>query len=176
MKVLIATKNPGKIEGAKLALEKYYKEFEVVGVPVSSDVSDEPVNDETLQGARNRVKNLIAYAKQNQIDADLYFAIESGISNQLGKWGIVNVAVVADRDGNEGFGTGPIFPVPERLVEPIIEESLGVIMDKIFDGDELSKGKGGVSYLTKNAISRIDITKEAFVMALTMFVNDFWKE
>ena len=176
MKVLIATKNPGKIEGAKLALEKYYKDFEIIGVAVSSDVSDEPVNEETLQGARNRVKNLKIYAKENQIQADLYFAIESGISNQLGKWGIINIAVVSDEDGNEGFGAGPVFPVPERLVNPIIEESLGVVMDKIFEGNELSKGKGGVSFLTKEAISRIDITKEAFIMALTMFVNDFWKE
>ena len=58
MKILIATKNPGKIEGAKRAFSKYFDGFEIIGVPVSSDVSDEPVNDEILQGAKNRVKNL----------------------------------------------------------------------------------------------------------------------
>ena len=32
MKILMGTKNPGKIEGAKRALENYYKDVEVVGV------------------------------------------------------------------------------------------------------------------------------------------------
>ena len=49
-------------------------------------------------------------------------------------------------------------------------------MDKIFNGDELSKGKGGISILTKDAVSRIDLTKDAFIMALTKHINgDVWK-
>ena len=34
MKVLIGTKNPGKIEGAKRALEKYFKNVEIEGVKI----------------------------------------------------------------------------------------------------------------------------------------------
>ena len=34
MKVLIATKNQGKIEGAKKALEHYFKDVEIKGIPV----------------------------------------------------------------------------------------------------------------------------------------------
>ena len=176
MKVLIGTKNPGKIEGARLALSNYFKDIEVIGVPVDSNVPDEPVNEETLQGARNRVENLIKYAKENDIDADMFFAIESGISNQLGQWSIVNIAVIKDKNGNESFGAGPIFPVPDRLVDRIKNESLGIVMDDIFKGEKLSNGKGGISFLTKNVISRIDITKDAFVMALTKFINDCWKD
>ena len=175
MKVLIATKNPGKIEGAKRALEHYFENVEVVGVSVPSDVSDEPVTEETLQGARNRVDNLIKYSHENNIQADLYFAIESGISNQLGKWSIINVAVIKDNSGFESFGAGPVFPVPETKVDDIMKRSLGVVMDELFSGHELSKGKGGISALTHDVISRIDITKEAFVMALTQHINDFWK-
>ena len=59
MKVLIGTKNQGKIEGAKQAFEKFYTNVEMIGIPVNSDVSDEPVNDEIYQGASNRVNNLI---------------------------------------------------------------------------------------------------------------------
>ena len=57
MKVLIATKNQGKIEGAKKALEHYFKNVEIKGIPVESDVPDQPVNKEIYQGAKNRVKN-----------------------------------------------------------------------------------------------------------------------
>lgn len=176
MKILIGTKNPGKIEGAKLALQHYFEDFEVVGVPVESNVPDEPVDDEIYQGAKNRVDNLIDYASRNDIEADMFFAIESGITNRLGEWCIVNIAAIKDKNGHSSFGIGPAFPVPERLVKPIIDESLGIVMDKLLQGNELSKGKGGISHLTHNVISRIDITKEAFVMALTKFVNSVWKD
>ena len=33
MKVLIGTKNPGKVEGARLALNQYFKDFEIESVP-----------------------------------------------------------------------------------------------------------------------------------------------
>ena len=57
MKVLIATKNQGKIEGAKRALENYFENVEIEGIPVSSDVPDQPVNKEIYVGSKNRVKN-----------------------------------------------------------------------------------------------------------------------
>ena len=65
MKVLIATKNAGKIQGAKKALEHYYKNVELLGVPVESNVPEQPVNKEIYEGAKNRVKNLKKYAKEN---------------------------------------------------------------------------------------------------------------
>lgn len=56
----------------------------MIGIPVNSDVSDEPVNDEIYQGASNRVNNLIKYAKENSIDADFFIGVESGITDKLG--------------------------------------------------------------------------------------------
>lgn len=58
MKILIGTKNKGKIGGAKRAFEKYFKDVTIEGISVESEVADQPVNDEILQGAKNRVKNL----------------------------------------------------------------------------------------------------------------------
>ena len=83
MKVLIATKNQGKIEGAKRALENYFNNVEIEGIPVNSDVPDQPVNKEIYIGAKNRVKNLKEYAKNNNIPADLFLGIESGINDLL---------------------------------------------------------------------------------------------
>ena len=40
MKILIWTKNPGKIEGAKQAFEKYFNNVEIEGIPVKSNVGD----------------------------------------------------------------------------------------------------------------------------------------
>ena len=75
MKVLIGTANPGKIEGARQAFEKFYEDVEIEGIKVSSDVPDEPVNEQILQGAKNRVENLIKYDKENNVNADFYIAI-----------------------------------------------------------------------------------------------------
>ena len=72
MKALIANKNQGKIEGAKNALLNYFDDVEIEGIPVKSDVSEQPVNDEIYIGAKNRIKNLKKYAKENNIEADFY--------------------------------------------------------------------------------------------------------
>ena len=68
MKVLIATKNQGKIEGAKRALENYFDNVEIQGISVESNVSEQPVNDEIYNGAKNRVKNLKMYAKEKNTE------------------------------------------------------------------------------------------------------------
>lgn len=176
MKVLIATHNPGKIEGARRAFSHYFDDFEIEGINVPSGVGDEPVNDEIYIGAKTRVKNLKQYAKDNNIEADFYLGSESGITNNLGKWMIVNIGVIEDNNGIEGFGTSPAFPVPYKYVDEIIKTDLGKVMDKLFSEENLAKGKGGVSLLTKDVISRIDQTEEAFVMALTQHINgDLWR-
>ena len=49
-------------------------------------------------------------------------------------------------------------------------------MDRIFKENNLNTGKGGISILTKDVISRIDLTRNAFVMALISHINgDVWK-
>lgn len=57
MNILIGTKNKGKIEGAKKAFERYFEDVTIEGIGVESEVADQPINDEILQGAQNRVKN-----------------------------------------------------------------------------------------------------------------------
>ena len=83
MKILMGTKNPGKIEGARQAFEKYFDSVEIEGISVESEVGNQPVNEEILQGAKNRVKNLKKYAIKNNIQVDFYVSSEAGITNSL---------------------------------------------------------------------------------------------
>lgn len=176
MKVLIGTKNPGKIEGATEAFKNYFEEFEIEGISVSSDVGDEPVNNEIYEGARNRVDNLMKYALENGIDAEYFLGVESGITNLLGKWVIINIAVIKDENGYESWGTSPGFPVPDKYVDEIIKTDLGKVMDNIFKQNDLRSGNGGVSFITNGVITRIDQTRDAFVMALTQHINQVWND
>ena len=176
MKVLIATKKKGKIEGAKRAFDKFFDSIEVVGIPAGSNVPEQPVNEETWNGAKNRVKNLKLYATENNIEADYFIAIESGMTNALGSWMIVNIAVVEDKNGLQSVSASPAFPVPEKYVDKIKEIGLGCVMDEIFDAEDLRSRGGGIQLLTQGVVSRIDLTEVAFSMALTKFVNDeIWR-
>ncbi len=176
MKILMGTKNPGKIEGARRAFLKYFKSIEIQGISVSSDVGDQPFDREIFEGAKNRVKNLKKYAKENNIDADFYIASEAGITNLLGDWIDINAAVIESKDGIQSVGVSQGFEIPEKYIDEIKETELGNVMDKIFSGNNLAKGKGGISFLTKDEISRIDLTENAFIMALIKHINgELWK-
>ena len=176
MKILMGTKNPGKIEGARQAFERYFDNVEIEGIPVSSNVGNQPINEEIFQGAKNRVKNLKEYAKSNNIEADFYISSEAGITNLLGEWIDINAVVIEDSEGFQSVGTSQGFPIPDKYIDEIKETELGKVMDKIFRGKELGKGKGGISFLTKNEVSRIDLTRNAFIMALTKHINgDTWR-
>ena len=176
MKILIGTKNPGKIEGARQAFERYFENVEIEGITVNSYVGDQPVNEEILQGARNRINSLKEYARDNKIEADFYVASEAGITNLLGEWIDINCVVIEDNEGLQSVGTSQGFPIPDKYIKEIRETELGKVMDKIFCGKELGKGKGGISFLTKDEVSRIDLTRNGFIMALTKHINgDVWK-
>lgn len=177
MKILIGTQNQGKIKGAAEAFNEYFKNFTIEGIAVSSDVPGEPVNKDIYLGAKNRVDNLIKYAHNNNIEADFYLGVESGITNLLGKWIITNIAVIKDKSGYESWGTSQSFPVPEKYVNDIITTELGTVMDNIFNKTDLRSNKGGINFLTHEKVTRIDLTKQAFIMALTQFINeDIWKD
>lgn len=177
MKVLIATTNAGKIEAATRAMKRFFDNVEIVGYKTESGVPDQPVNLEIYQGAKNRVKNLKEYAKANNLNADLFVSVESGITNSLGRWMITNVAVVEDDKDFESYGTSPSFPVPERYVEDIIKYDLSQVMNNVLGKDEERRNHGGaIEMLTHGNLSRIDLSEMAFVMALTKYINgDIWR-
>ncbi len=177
MKILIATKNAGKIEGAKLAFQKFFDDVEIEAVNVESNVNEQPVNEETLQGAKNRVANLIKYANNNNIEAQYFVAIESGLVNVYNDYYILNFAVVKNQIGIESIGISCAFPVPNKYIGVIKEKGLGYLMDNLFNENELRMYKGGINILTKGKKNRIEITQDAFIMALTKLINnDLWRD
>lgn len=176
MKILMGTKNPGKIEGARQAFSKYFKEFEIEGIEVNSEVGAQPFNKEILLGAKNRVKNLKQYAQEHNMVVDFFIASEAGITDFLGDYIAINLAIVENSIGFQSTGISQGFPIPERYREEIKQSELGKVMDRIFDEEELNKGKGGISILTHNQITRIDLTRNAFIMALISHINgETWR-
>jgi len=176
MKILVGSKNPVKIQGAKEAFEVYFENVDVEGISVNSNVAEQPVNEEIYKGAKNRALNLMNYAKDNNIEADYYASVESGMTNSLGAWAIINVAVIIDKNGYESMGLSEGFPIPSKFVEEIKEKSLGYVMEKLSNVNDIAKKYGGVYFLTRKT-TRTDLSRNAFIMALTQFTNgDIWHD
>lgn len=98
MKVEIATTSKEKINGIKNAISRFFKikesEIEVTCKKVDSKVPEQPFDEETYQGALNRVNTLF---EKSDKKADLYISCEAGIESFLGKYFNVQVVCIFDK-------------------------------------------------------------------------------
>ena len=69
------------------------------------------------------------------------------------------------------MGTSAGFPVSNKYLDEIISTDLNKVITKLFTLNEEESREGAISYLTKNVIARTHLTEEAFIMALTKFIN-----
>jgi 3'(2'), 5'-bisphosphate nucleotidase len=104
-KIVLASTSPVKIEAVRQA---FGAATEIIAVKVPSGVSDQPMNEETLTGAFNR----LARAQEQVPDADLYVAIENGIFEEKGRYIDRPAIAMATRDGapQVTLGEGVEFP------------------------------------------------------------------
>ena len=168
IKILIGSKNKAKIEGAKLAFEKYFSDFEIISEDIQSGVNSQPINDEILLGARNRIKGL---KELNIKDVDFYISSEAGLISIGDLYLNINMAVIEDINGYESIGTSQGYMIPKSKVESIKEKSLGVVLDEIFNGVNLNRNKGGIHFLTLGEMNRIELVKNSFILALVPFLE-----
>ena len=139
IKILIGSNNKAKIEGAKLAFEKYFSDFEL------------------------KELNLKYF--------DFYISSEAGLISIGDLFVNINMGVIEDINGYESIGTSQGFMVPKSRIEEIKSKSLGVIMDEIFHGINLSKNKGGIHFLSLGEVNRIQLVKDSFILALIPFLE-----
>ncbi len=168
VRVVVGSKNPTKIEGAKLAFKQYFNEVEVVGVEVSTSVSPQPFDAETIRGAIERAKR--AYSTE----FDFSVGIEAGLfSFEHTISGYLDFQVAAVYDGEKcSLGFGPGFEYPKSVVEEVLKgKEVGEVMEKVSGIKNLGKRLGAVHYLSKGAISRTDLSRISVTMALIPFIN-----
>ena len=169
-KIIIASKNPVKINSVKMAFQKVFtgEGFEFEGVSVPSNVSDQPVSDEeTMLGASNRVNN----AMVSFPDADYWVGIEGGIEKLQYGVGSFSWVVIRSKD-KEGKAKGNTFFLPRRVVELIDQgKELGDADDIVFGGNNSKQKNGSVGILTGDIITRTDYYYATLVLALIPFKN-----
>ena len=172
-KVIIASKNPVKINAAKIGFEKMFPNdnFEFASVSVPSDVSDQPISSqETMLGASNRADN----ARNAAADADYWVGIEGGIERSKrpnGEMCTFSWVVIRSNDIIGKAKTGTFF-LPPKIVELISNgKELGEAGNIVFEQTNLKQKGGAVGLLTENAVDRTKFYSEAVVLALIPFKN-----
>lgn len=169
-KVIIASKNPVKIQAVKNSFKKMFpfQKFEFIGVSVPSNVSDQPFgNNETYRGAKNRADNAFSAVK----DADFCVGIESGIGhveNEMEAFAWVFIK----SGGKYGKARAGTFFLPKQVVGLIKKgKELGEADDIVFKRSNSKQENGAVGILTGNVIDRTKYYTEAIILALIPFKN-----
>lgn len=169
MNIIIASRNPVKIEAVRLGYAAMFPgaEFDVSGVDVPSGVSDQPMTDaETLTGARNRAEN----ARRAAPDAGLWVGIEGGIEDgPSGMHAFAWVVVLGARSGEARTGTFTLPGEVARLVREGVE--LGHADDIVFGRTNSKQEDGAVGLLTDGLIDRTAYYEHAVVLALIPFLK-----
>jgi len=167
IKILVASKNPVKLDAVKEGLLVFFdQEITLLGGSVESGVSDQPMSDvETLLGAESRVKN----AHDLFSGFDYYVGIEGGVEES----GLMAFAWVVISDGNRiGKARTATFILPPRVAELIHQGyELGDADDIVFEKMNSKQQNGAVGLLTNDLITRKSLYLPAVQMAFIPFLN-----
>ncbi|WP_421763951.1 inosine/xanthosine triphosphatase [Ekhidna sp.] len=170
MKVIVASKNPVKIDCTQIGFNQVFpnEEISVEGVAAHSGVADQPMtNVETMQGAKNRAQHI----KNEFPHANFWVGIEGGIEDtNAGMEAFAWVVILAkNQKGQSRTSTFFLPPKVRALVLQGVE--LGHANDQVFE-DHNSKQKGGaVGSLTNGLLGRTAYYEQAVILALIPFVN-----
>jgi len=168
VKVRLGSMNPAKLEGVRRAFLRFFDSVSVECVDVDSGVPEQPFDNDTIKGAINRA------VRSYKPSCSFGVGIEAGLfRNNFTLTGYLDIQVAAIYDGNRVcIGYGPGFEYPEKVLRPVLGGSeVGKVMERITGIEGLGKKQGAIGYLTRNEITRSEITEIAVVMALIPFLN-----
>lgn len=176
MDIVVASRNPVKVEAARRAFSDQFPDAEprMIAVNVPSGVRDQPVGDrETLLGATNRVEN----ARDLHPAADFRVGLEGGVDWFNGCLMTFAWMVIEAADGNIGRSRSTALALPpqvQRLVEAGLE--LGEANDLVFSTVNSKQSGGAFGLLTQGRFTRTDIYAQTLSVALVPLVHDLWAD
>ena len=173
MKVLVGSDNPVKVAAVKEAFAQYFDQVESLARTVNSQVSRQPVNDETFEGARNRALELSRINREQNLGAHFCVGIEAGILQLYAKWFAFSVISILDGRGRMSFGATPPYELPDSVTRELLTGTeLGDVIDRLA-GDYNTKQKGGaIAFFTRGVMDRKKLYVQGVTLALIPFVNE----
>lgn len=167
MRLLIASKNPVKIEAVQevIALYPEFCELAYESFETPSGVSNQPMSlEETVRGALNRARSI-------HQPGDLSFGIESGIMDvPYTKTGVLDVCVCAIWDGNQpAIGLSCAWECPEAVADAVkrgMNLADAAVHAGLTSNPKLGAAEGLIGIMTRGRMTRKDYTKQAVITAM----------
>ncbi|HLO43457.1 MAG TPA: inosine/xanthosine triphosphatase [Leadbetterella sp.] len=170
-RVIVASKNPVKINAAQIGFESMFEteRFVFEGANVGSDVSNQPMgDDETFRGAYNRATK----AREEFSNADYWIGIEGGnISHNQNEMEAMAWIVVLDKSRMGKARTAGFF-LPQKVIDLVNQGyELGHADEIVFGINNTKQKMGTTGLLTDNVIDRTQYYVQAVILALIPFLK-----
>ena len=172
-KVAIASENPVKVNVAKRAFADVFpdEQFDFVSVKSESGVPDQPMNEETLTGALNRIE----FVKKKVPEAEYWVSQEGGLYTEEDKMFNRAWVIMADSSGKVAKSSTVSFYLPTQVSSSVRNGmELGDAGDKFFGTVNAKQGIGAIGHLTDGLISREDHYIQAAIIALSEIKHKDW--
>ncbi|MEL9909525.1 MAG: inosine/xanthosine triphosphatase [Desulfurococcus sp.] len=170
--ICIGTRNPAKIRGATNAFKRFFNVVEVKYINPSINLAPQPIGlENVIDGARRRA----LHAMDKIGDCSYGVGIEAGWILINGEYYDLEAAWIQRWDGVGSLGFSPAFKIPRLFAGKILDGSRKELEDVVneYYGTENIGDKGGfIGVLTKNIITRSDLSYMATLMALIPFINE----
>lgn len=185
MTIAIGSLRQPKVDAVKAAMVKIAGALEIspaqihyVPQAIASEISSTPMSvPEMMQGARNRVRNLVLHFASEKKQPDFYIGMEGGIFSvspgenekafYLQSW-------VYAYDGKTGsFGSSPAVQFPDAIASEFQRENfeLADIIGRFGEAHNSRNQGGAFSLLTKGLLTRQAIFESAVLAAMAPFYH-----
>ncbi len=167
----IATRNPGKIIAARRTLASFCNVRGLEATTPPPGLPAQPVGREVFAGALAR-----AYSAWRE-GFDFGIGVEAGpIEFYTGTGFIeVQVAVIVGPGERASVGVSQGFELPPGLAARVIGgEELGSLVSR--PGRDIGESIGYIGLITSGRVTRVDLTTQALIMALTPWISSWWRE
>jgi inosine/xanthosine triphosphatase len=169
MIIAVGSINPTKTQPVKKVFTKQFGKCQVIGVTVSSGVSDQPLSDEEIyKGAYQRAKEALKKVK----GATYGVGIEGGLHEYTFGWMERSLVVITDKKGAIGIGSSGGLVLPNIVINNIKKgKNLEEAIDELFGTTKIGSGIGMFGIMTKEYVTRASGVEHGVAFALSRFLH-----
>ncbi len=162
LRIHVGSHNRIKAQAVQNIFARALGPTEVSLISVESGVPAQPFNEEIARGA-------CARARQALLDADFGVGIEAGLiwHSELKLYFDVQFCAILSPDGRLTVGHGSGFVYPQKVLERVLQgRTVGDVMSELAQIERLGHKEGAIGFLSKNLLTRAQLTEQAVLMAL----------
>ena len=169
MKVALGTQNPAQVEGVRRAFEKYFPGGELRPVDSSSVAKAQPKGlEEMASGATARANFALSMA-----GGEFGVGVEAGIFKIGDVYFDNQIAAIIDKTGKVSLGHSAGYMLPRDAMEKLFRDGreLERWAEEVSGIKEVGDKGGLVKYLTKDKMTRTELTEQCVVTALIPWLH-----